>query len=438
MPMLAQLEAMARAAAAGRPARRPWLSAHVRAASRRAVAVRVRTRRAPWTSRSGPEDEALPARGRGGRSAGRPASCTAAPPTRRALGARARAAAGGSGSAGTSDGYGNRRATLTQQVVWAEEYARSGAPAAVRAHRREPAGAHAPRARDRRSRSAASCRRSPRGEELWCQGYSEPGAGPTSPGCGPRADARPGDGTYRSPGRRSGPRSPTRPTGASCWPAPSRGRSRHHGLSFLLVPMDQPGRVEVRPIRQMTGTSEFNEVFFDGARGARRARRRRRGQRLARRHEPARLRARRVHPRPADRVRRGVGARACGRPSRRGAADGSRRARAARAAVGRAADDALERPAHAGRFAGGRRGAERGQAAVGRLAPAARRAGRCRCGARRRRSGPCDWSRGRPYELDAAQHLFLFTRADTIYGGSDEIQRNIIAERVLGLPKEPR
>ena len=43
------------------------------------------------------------------------------------------------------------------------------------------------------------------------------------------------------------------------------GSSRHHGLSYLLVPMKQDG-VEVRPIRQLTGTSEFNEVFFDGAR----------------------------------------------------------------------------------------------------------------------------------------------------------------------------
>ena len=43
-----------------------------------------------------------------------------------------------------------------------------------------------------------------------------------------------------------------------------------------------------------------------------------------------------------------------------------------------------------------------------------------------------------PYELSQLQRMYLFVRSDTIYAGSNQIQRNIISERALGLPREPR
>jgi len=43
-----------------------------------------------------------------------------------------------------------------------------------------------------------------------------------------------------------------------------------------------------------------------------------------------------------------------------------------------------------------------------------------------------------PYDLSGLQRMFLFTRSDTIYAGTNQIQRNIIAERALGMPREPK
>jgi alkylation response protein AidB-like acyl-CoA dehydrogenase len=45
---------------------------------------------------------------------------------------------------------------------------------------------------------------------------------------------------------------------------------------------------------------------------------------------------------------------------------------------------------------------------------------------------------GAPYKLSRLQRMYLFTRSDTIYAGSNQIQRNIISERALGMPREPK
>ena len=163
----------------------------------------------------------------------------------------------------SESGYGNRTATLTQQVVWAEEYARSGAPARS-GHIGEKLLAPTLLAHGSEEQKARFLPPVAAGDELWCQGYSEPGAGSDLAGVRTRA-VRDGDGTYRISGQKIWTSLAHEADWCFVLARTDPGSSRHRGLSFLLVPMDQPGRVEVRPIRQMTGTSEFNEVFFDGA-----------------------------------------------------------------------------------------------------------------------------------------------------------------------------
>ena len=97
-------------------------------------------------------------------------------------------------------------------------------------------------------------------EEIWCQGFSEPGAGLRPLGrAHDRAAARAA--TSSSTARRSGRPSRTSPTAASSSRAATRTSERHAGLTYLLVDMHAPG-VEVRPLRQITGEAEFNEIFF--------------------------------------------------------------------------------------------------------------------------------------------------------------------------------
>lgn len=101
------------------------------------------------------------------------------------------------------------------------------------------------------------------GEDRWCQGYSEPDAGSDLANLSCRA-VRDGESWVVD-----GQKIWTSAARSANWIfllARSDPRSTgHEGVTFLLVPLDQPG-VEVRPIRMMSGGNEFNEVFFSEAR----------------------------------------------------------------------------------------------------------------------------------------------------------------------------
>lgn len=163
-----------------------------------------------------------------------------------------------------ADGWGNRRLSLTGQVVWAEEYAALRAPGRV-GHIGENLLAPTLIAHGTAEQRARFLPGIARGEELWCQGYSEPGAGSDLAGIRTAAVRDASDGLYRVTGQKIWTSLAHDADWCFVLARTEPGSRRHRGLSFLLVRMDQPGRVEVRPIRQMSGTSEFNEVFFDGA-----------------------------------------------------------------------------------------------------------------------------------------------------------------------------
>ncbi len=101
------------------------------------------------------------------------------------------------------------------------------------------------------------------GADRWCQGYSEPGAGSDLASLRTRAVAD-GD-AWVLDGQKIWTSQAHRANWIFVLARTDPAVPRHQGISFLLVPMDQPG-VVVRPIRSATGASEFNEVFLDGAR----------------------------------------------------------------------------------------------------------------------------------------------------------------------------
>jgi len=159
--------------------------------------------------------------------------------------------------------YGGRGATPLEQLIFAEEYTRVGAPPmidiGVGPGLVGPTLIHHGTA----AQKARFLRKILTGEEMWCQGFSEPNAGSDLANCRTRAELR-GD-TFHV-------------TGQKIWTSYARFADwcilvartdvqapKHKGLTFLLVDMTSPGIV-IRPLVEMTGVAWFNEVFFDDVR----------------------------------------------------------------------------------------------------------------------------------------------------------------------------
>ena len=274
-----------------------------------------------------------------------------------------------------------------------------------------------------------------RGEEWWCQGYSEPNAGSDLANVGTKASLE-GDQWVIN-----GQKVWTSLAQHSDWcfvvARTEPGTERHAGLSYLLVEMDQPG-IEVRPIVQITGGTEFNEVFFSDAvtakdnivgaegggwavamgtlgfeRGASTL-----GQQMTYQAELEELLAfaRRTGVNTDPVLRQELAAAYSTLEIMRYnnlrmlSVEGSGGVPGPETSIGKLYWASWHRM-------------------LGELLMTARGASGMVAG---------NGAMGESYEIDSMQRTFLYSRAHTIYGGSNEVQRNILGERVLGLPREPR
>jgi alkylation response protein AidB-like acyl-CoA dehydrogenase len=334
---------------------------------------------------------------------------------------------------GWPEAYGGRDASLAEQVIFAEEYARAGAPGRLGYMGVELLGptilAFGNDAQRRRFLPPIA-----RGEELWCQGYSEPNAGSDLASVRTRAVLQ--DGPAGREWRVNGQKTWTSFAQFADWSfvlcRSEEGSRAHRGLSYLLIPMHQPG-VTVRPIRQMTGGADFNDTFF----------------------VDARTDADNVVGAPGDGWKVAMGTLSFERGVSTLAQQMSF-ANELRAIVRAAeANGLIHDPEIRQRLAHAHVGLRIMRYSALRMLSSAE-AGKLSNEAYTYKIFWASWRKklgvlaldvlgprgeiaaGAGYEWELLPRLFLGSRADTIYGGTNQIQRNIIAERALGLPRESR
>jgi alkylation response protein AidB-like acyl-CoA dehydrogenase len=298
------------------------------------------------------------------------------------------------------------------------------------------------------------------GEVTWCQLFSEPGAGSDLAGLATRAEPD-GDGGWLVTGQKVWSTGAATADYGLLLARTDPGVPKHAGISCFALPMRQPG-VEVRPLRQMNGHASFNEVFLDGARvpaghmiGAPGA-----GWTVARAvlARERRLASSRPAPpaagaeRPGRAWQEAIAERTAAAephkwyPQRAGRPDlVTERAQA----EGKAADPVVRQEiaklleltwtarwtaarAAAARAAGQPPGPEGSLAKLAstRIARQAARVHAMIGGAHAMLTGPDSPLGG------VVAEIIVSVPAISIAGGTDEIQRTIIAERILGLPRE--
>jgi len=159
--------------------------------------------------------------------------------------------------------YGGRGATLMEQLIWYEEYARAGAPDISTLFVGLNHAGPTLIACGSEAQKAYHLPRILRGDVIWCQGFSEPNAGSDLASLQTRAVV---DGDHLVV------------TGQKIWTSFAHiaefqellvrtdpDAPRHRGITWVICPMNAPG-IEIRPITTLTGGSDFAEVFYDGVR----------------------------------------------------------------------------------------------------------------------------------------------------------------------------